>query len=105
MIRNWIKLCLESELESGKLYPFFAGGKEIGLLKKDGKVFAFSGRCPHAGVMLCDGYVDARGLIVCPEHHYRFNPANGYNASGEGYQLFTYAVEIREGEVYVGTKF
>ena len=42
------------------------------------------------------------GRIVCPEHKYRFDPTNGRNTSGEGYKLFTYPVEIRVGEIFIG---
>jgi 3-phenylpropionate/trans-cinnamate dioxygenase ferredoxin subunit len=78
------------------------GDKQIGLLKKGESLFAFSATCPHTGAPLCEGWLDARGHIVCPLHKYKFNPANGYNSSGEGYKLRTYPVEIRDGEFFVG---
>jgi 3-phenylpropionate/trans-cinnamate dioxygenase ferredoxin subunit len=34
-------------------------------------------------------------------HKYRFNPANGYNTSGEGYKLKTYPVKEEEGRIFV----
>jgi nitrite reductase/ring-hydroxylating ferredoxin subunit len=77
-------------------------GKKIGLLRKGDHVYAFTAKCPHAGAPLCSGWLDAQGRIVCPDHKYRFDPANGRNTSGEGYKLFTYPVSIREDEIWVG---
>ena len=90
-------------LEENKLTETTVAGKKIGLLKRGNAIYAFTAACPHAGAPLCEGWVDAMGRIVCPDHKYRFDPANGRNTTGEGYKLFTYAVEIRGEEVYVAT--
>ena len=77
-------------------------GKAISILMHNGNIYAFASLCPHAGAPLCDGWVDAMGRVVCPMHKYRFDPANGRNTSGEGYKLYTYPVENRNGEFFVG---
>src|SRR4051812_22340882 len=71
------------------------GGKTICLVLKGDVVHACTQKCPHAGGMLADGYIDASGNVVCPLHRYRFNVENGRNVSGEGYYLKTYPVEMR----------
>jgi nitrite reductase/ring-hydroxylating ferredoxin subunit len=91
-----------ASLEENKLTEVSVGERRIGLLKRNGAIYAFAAKCPHASARLCDGWLDAQGRIVCPEHKYRFDPANGRNTSGEGYKLFTYQVEVRDGEIYVG---
>ncbi len=88
-------------LEEHKLTEVGIGEKRIGLLRKADKVYAFTAKCPHQGAPLCEGWLDAQGRIVCPDHKYRFDPANGRNTSGEGYKLFTYPVEIRGEEIFV----
>ena len=70
--------------------------------KKDGNIFAFAYKCPHAGGYFVNGYLDALGNVVCPVHRYKFCPANGRNVSGEGYYLKHWPVEIRADGVYVG---
>ena len=103
MIYQWHSAGLHlSAIEENKLTEVTVGQKKIGLLKKQDKVYAFTAACPHAGAPLCNGWLDGLGRIVCPDHKYRFDPANGRNTSGEGYKLFTYPVEIREGEIFVG---
>lgn len=78
------------------------GGKRIALIRKGAAVYAFAAICPHGGARFCDGWTDYSGNIVCPLHKYKFNPANGYNTSGEGYKLKTYPVDIKDGIVYIG---
>lgn len=77
-------------------------GKKICIGKfKDG-VFAFAYKCPHAGGLLAEGYIDALGNIVCPIHRYKYDMKNGRNITGEGYYLKNWPVEIRESGVFVG---
>jgi 3-phenylpropionate/trans-cinnamate dioxygenase ferredoxin subunit len=101
---EWYKIesITVDRLPENKLTEVFVSEKRVGLLKRNNVIMAFTALCPHASANLCDGWLDAMGRIVCPEHKYRFDPANGRNTTGEGYKLFTYPVEIKEGEVYVG---
>ena len=91
-----------SSLEENKLTETTVSVKRIGLLKRNGKIYAFTALCPHAGAPLCTGWIDSLGRIFCPDHKYRFDPANGRNTTGEGYKLFTYPAEVRDDEIFVG---
>ncbi|MCX6318725.1 MAG: Rieske 2Fe-2S domain-containing protein [Bacteroidetes bacterium] len=77
-------------------------GKKICLGRYREALFAFAYKCPHAGGIMADGYIDALGQVVCPLHRYKFSMANGRNTSGEGYYLKHWPVEIRGDAVYVG---
>jgi nitrite reductase/ring-hydroxylating ferredoxin subunit len=79
-------------------------GKKICIAKYKDQVFAFAYKCPHAGGILADGYVDALGNIVCPLHRYKYDMNNGRNTSGEGYYLKHWPIEIRNDEVFVGVE-
>ena len=76
-------------------------GKKICIAKYKDQVFAFAYKCPHAGGILADGYIDALGNIVCPLHRYKYDLKNGRNVSGEGYYLKHWEMEMREDGVYV----
>ncbi|MCF8451023.1 MAG: Rieske 2Fe-2S domain-containing protein [Taibaiella sp.] len=89
-------------MQDNALTEIELNGKRIGILKRQERVYAFAAKCPHAGVPLCTGWLDPQGRIVCPEHKYRFDPANGRNTTGEGYKLFTYPVQLRGDEVWIG---
>jgi 3-phenylpropionate/trans-cinnamate dioxygenase ferredoxin subunit len=51
---------------------------------------------------MVNGYLDAQGNAVCPLHKYKFALKNGYNVTGEGYNMRTYPIEIRENGIFVG---
>ena len=76
-------------------------GKKVCIAKFKEEVFAFAYKCPHAGGVLADGYIDALGNIVCPLHRYKYDMKNGRNTSGEGYYLRHWPVELREDGVFV----
>ena len=77
-------------------------GKKVCIVLQNDKLQACTEKCPHAGGRLADGFLDALGNIVCPLHRYKFNLQNGRNASGEGYFLKTFPVEIRNEGVFIG---
>lgn len=81
-----------------------AGGKKLTLARFNNSLYAFAHKCPHAGGIMADGYINGAGQVTCPVHRYRFNMLNGRNTSGEGYYLTTYPVEKREDGIYIGFK-
>ncbi|HWB24049.1 MAG TPA: Rieske 2Fe-2S domain-containing protein [Chitinophagaceae bacterium] len=102
---HWHKIAEHTEelhFNSDGLAVAEADGKKITLAKVGGNIKACAHKCPHAGGILADGFVDAAGNIVCPLHRYKFSLQNGRNSSGEGFYLKTYPIEVREDGVYVG---
>ena len=77
-----------------------ADGKKITLAKFQDDVFAFAHKCPHAGGIMADGFIDALGNAVCPLHRYKFSIKTGRSATGEDY-LKTYPVEINNAGVFI----
>lgn len=77
-------------------------GKKISLGQHNNQVFAFAHKCPHAGGIMADGFIDSIGNVVCPLHRYKFSLDKGRNVTGEGYYLKTYKVEEREDGLYIG---
>ena len=78
--------------------------KVLCIIKNGNKLDACSQKCPHAGGIMSNGYIDAMGNIVCPLHGYKFNIQDGRNITGEGYFLKTFPVEIRAGGVFISIK-
>lgn len=77
-------------------------GKKICIGKYNDQYFGFAYKCPHAGGILADGYIDMTGNIVCPLHRYKYSILNGRNTSGEGYYLRHWKVEVVEDDgVYI----
>ena len=76
-------------------------GKPVALYLLDGEVFATHGICTHALAFLADGFVDG-GTIECPLHQGIFDIRSGKALCSPVTQdLETYAVEVRDGEVFV----
>ena len=101
---NWHKIAdtiNELQLQENNLSEIEVGGKKICIGKNGSVFFACINKCPHAGGILADGYIDATGNLVCPLHRYKFNPTSGRNISGEGYFLKTFFVEERTDGIFV----
>jgi 3-phenylpropionate/trans-cinnamate dioxygenase ferredoxin subunit len=76
--------------------------KNICIAKYKDNLHAFQAICPHAGAKMVNGYLDAQGNAVCPLHKYKFSLKNGYNITGEGYNMRIYPIEIRDDGIFVG---
>ena len=79
-------------------------GKTICIARLKEKLYAFQSLCPHAGAKMVMGYIDAQGNAVCPLHRFKFALKNGFNVTGEGYNMRTYPIEIRPEGIFVGFK-
>ena len=102
---KWYKIAENrSELivQEGSIICMEAGGKKMCLARYNDRFFACAAKCPHAGGLMEDGWLDAAGNIVCPIHRYKFSLDKGRNVTGEGYYLKTYPVEERADGIYVG---
>jgi nitrite reductase (NADH) small subunit len=54
-----------------------AGGKEIVLVRRDGRLMALDRICPHEGGRISAGPLAEGRYVVCPLHNYRFDPETG----------------------------
>ena len=101
---QWIKVAeslSELDVDDNGLCIVEYDNKKFTLAVFKEKIFACAYKCPHAGGILGEGYMDALGNIVCPLHRYKYSLENGRNVSGEGYYLKTYKAELREDGVYI----
>jgi nitrite reductase/ring-hydroxylating ferredoxin subunit len=101
---TWHKIAESTQaipLSKDGLAEITIAGKKLCISLHKDQVSACSARCPHAGGILADGYIDALGNIVCPLHRYKFSLQNGRNLSGEGYFLKTYPIEVREDGIWI----
>jgi nitrite reductase/ring-hydroxylating ferredoxin subunit len=100
---TWYKIAghiNELEFNANNIAVAELKGKKICIARYKENVFAFAFKCPHAGGIMADGYIDALGNVVCPLHRYKYDLKNGRNVSGEGYYLKHWPVELREDGMY-----
>lgn len=75
-------------------------GHTLALLRHGGRIYAIDNRCPHMGFPLHRGTV-SDGILICHWHHARFDLAGGGTFDPWADDLRTFAVDIRDGEVWV----
>ncbi len=78
-----------------------AGGKTLCLVGFEGKIFALSARCPHAGGDLTAGWCK-EGKLICPIHRYSYSLETGKGSEGQNDYIDSYPVEVRDDAIYVG---
>lgn len=104
MRNTWHKIAdhiNELNFSSSNIAVVAVKGKKICIGKFNETVFAFAFKCPHAGGVLADGYIDALGNVVCPLHRYKYDMKTGRNTSGEGYYLKHWPVKQTDEGVFV----
>jgi nitrite reductase/ring-hydroxylating ferredoxin subunit len=101
---KWHRVALSlAELEfTNAMAAVVVDGSVLLVCKGSQGYYACARKCPHAGVLLDGGYIDAHDNIVCPSHRYKFSLKNGRNVTGEGYFLKTFPVKVDELGVFVG---
>ncbi len=102
---TWHKIADSSNeliFPGNNLMEIEVAGKTICIAKGRAHIFACASKCPHAGGVLSEGYIDPMENVVCPLHRYKYSLQNGRNVSGEGYFLKTFPVEVRETGVFIG---
>jgi 3-phenylpropionate/trans-cinnamate dioxygenase ferredoxin subunit len=102
---NWFKIAEaldEIQFAENNMAVIEVEGRKICIAKFLDQIFAFPHKCPHAGGILSDGFIDSHGNVVCPNHRYRYDLKNGRNVTGEGYYLKNWPVDINENGIYIG---
>lgn len=102
---TWYKIAssfAEIDWQQNRMAIIEVNGKKITLAQFNSDCFAFAYKCPHAGGIMANGFLDAVGNVVCPLHRYKFSIDKGRNVTGEGYYLKTYPIENRVDGIYVG---
>ena len=97
---EWHRVLAADELPEGRVTTVQAGLKSVALVHFDGKFAALDNHCPHQGGPLGEGSIE-NGLLRCPWHGYDYCPLTG-QSPGFDDEATTYALEIRDGEVFVG---
>jgi len=67
--------------------------KEWILCRVDDDIYIMHSRCPHAGAALTEGACNARGVVVCPLHGYKFDITKGHSADGHQYKFKSYKLK------------
>jgi len=75
-------------------------GKQVLIIRSEGRVFAIANRCPHEGYPLSEGTLGAGCVLTCNWHNWKFALADGRALIGRD-PVRTYPVELRGEEIFV----
>jgi toluene monooxygenase system ferredoxin subunit len=97
----FLRACALDDVWEGDMALMSVAGQEVLVVHLDGGgVRAFDPRCPHQGWSLAEGSLDD-GVLVCGMHGWEFDVRSGAGVNPTDCALRGYAVEIRDGEVWV----
>ena len=107
------KLARVEEIPPGRTKFLYVEKQPVLLANYAGRIYAVFGLCPHQNNPL-EGATMWGSLIDCPFHHYQYDVTTGENffprnvypkdykrLEAQLRPLKTYAVELRDGEVWV----
>jgi pyruvate oxidase len=98
---KYVKVMSEEDLPIGKSAIISAGEDEIALFNYKGKYYAVANKCPHRGAPLGEGRIE-EGIVICPNHEWRFKLENGANMQNPELFIPTYPVKVRNENIYIG---
>lgn len=100
---EWLKVAENRPVKEAFIQKVKAGNHNLCLIGFEGKLYAVSAKCPHAGGDLAGGWCE-NGQIICPLHRYQYNLKTGKGATGQGDYIDTFPVEIQADGIYVQMK-
>jgi len=76
-------------------------GVQLALFRVGDEVHAIESACPHAGVPLEGGCIEA-GVVTCPAHGFRYDVRTGFDPEyADGFPIPCFAVRLEGDEVFV----
>lgn len=105
---TWIQVCDLADLLPDRGVAALVAGAQVALFRlSDGPVLAVGNTDPTTGAnVLSRGLVGSRGdrvVVFSPLHKQAFDLVTGECLDAAGVSVPTYAVEVRDGQVLVGT--
>jgi nitrite reductase/ring-hydroxylating ferredoxin subunit/uncharacterized membrane protein len=96
---DWTDAGPAAELDEGVPVRRSAGGVDVLVVRRGGRIFALSDRCSHRGGALSDGAIED-GCVTCPLHGSRFRLEDGSVERGPSpYPQPTYQVREADGRL------
>jgi sulfoxide reductase heme-binding subunit YedZ len=100
-IERWVSVCAVDDVIEGRGRVVTVRGRErIALFRYGDEMSAISNLCAHQGGPLGEGRI-IDGCVTCPWHGYQYRPGDGCAPPPFSEKLPTYAVRIRNGQVFV----
>ncbi len=98
---EWTAALAEAELGENRLVRAKAGDVPVLLCRQNGRIYAISATCPHAGGPLDEGTLEGR-TVICPWHASQFDLADGSIVHGPStFKAPLFETRVENGQVEV----
>ena len=97
---NFVRVADLKDVPEGTPKAVKVGSRSIALFQHQGSFYATDNQCPHMGYPLTRGRV-RNGVLTCDWHGWSYDMKGGGCFTGGCDDLDTFAVEVREGAIYV----
>lgn len=102
MKTDFVKVAAVSEIPAGSSKLVEVNRVRVALFNLDGELYAIEDVCTHDGGPLVEGKIVNGCQVQCPRHGARFDIRTGAALSFPAFEpTNTYAVEVRDGEVWM----
>ncbi|TJY42619.1 Rieske (2Fe-2S) protein [Cohnella pontilimi] len=113
-IKHRLVVSPSSDLQEGQRLLIEVNGSEIGIIRAEGKCYAFRNACPHQGVQMIYGsvtgtmlpsdphqyvYGQHNEIIRCPLHGWEFNLQTGKAVFSPSVSMIKYDVQEEDGSI------
>ena len=96
---TWKCLGRAQDLVGEGPFALSADGLDLVVVRTEGGLRAYQGRCPHQGALLGEGEMDGN-VLVCRNHRWRFDSVTGERQGAPGC-LVSCPAEMRGAELWV----
>ena len=99
---GWTRVCARDEMAPGEFRVVEAEGTMIAVFNIDGQHYAIEDVCTHDSGPLVEGTIVNGCQVQCPRHGARFDIRTGAALSFPAFEpTNTYAVQLRDGEIWI----
>jgi nitrite reductase/ring-hydroxylating ferredoxin subunit len=100
---GFIKVAELRDVPEGSAKAVKVDGRSVALFRHEGSLYATDNQCPHMGYPLTRGRV-RNGVLTCDWHGWSYDMKGGGCFTGGCDDLDTFAVEVRDGAIYVDVR-
>ena len=99
---GWIETLGVEEVPDGKMKCFQTDAANILIVNFDNNLSAYRNECPHQGLPLDVGYLDAEDrTITCTGHGFKFDAGTGECLTAPQAQLEIFPLRVENGKIFV----
>lgn len=99
---NFVKVAKLTDVPAGGSKLVEVNRTRIALFNLDGEIYAIEDVCTHDGGPLVEGKIVNGHQVQCPRHGARFDIRTGAALSFPAFEpTKTYAVQVRDGEIWI----